>query len=216
MAAAISRRLIRSLRGLKRIRKSAATWSKAQRKLWLQLLEGRLDLRSNTDSTRRREGGKIECRPFLPDIEILDPIDSITSCAVHKKKMTRTRRARAETTTPMLTERMTTAWSGIRSEIDQLGMVKTSSAGSPSRAPCTRVAIHERPARDSGLSCRQAAPRRPSLARWGNLGRPFPSRTLRSRFLSPQKCPDKLRSKSSCGDPVSQLRCRGEERGPFR
>ena len=29
---------------LKRIRKSAPTWSKAQRKLWLQLLEGGFDL----------------------------------------------------------------------------------------------------------------------------------------------------------------------------
>jgi len=171
---------------LKRIRKSAATWSKAQRKLCLQLPEGRFDLgQIRTVPGAGRQGGKIECRAFLPDIEILDPIDAITSCTVHKKKMTRTRRARAETTTPMLTERMTTAWSGVRSEIDRLGMVKTSSAGSPSRAPCTRVAIHERPARDSGQSCRQAAPRRPSLARWGNLGRPCPSRTLRLRFLSP-------------------------------
>src|ERR1700733_7098979 len=31
------------------------------------------------------------------------------------------------------------------------------------------------------------------------LGRLSPSRTLRLRFLSPQKCPDKLQSKNSCG-----------------
>jgi hypothetical protein len=176
----------------------------------------RLEVRTRKISSLRRretEGGKIECGAFLPDIEILDPMDSITSCMVHQKKMTRTRRARAENTMPMLTARMTTAWSGVRSEIDRLGMVKISSWDSPSRAPCTRVTIHERPARDSGPSLRQAAPRRPSLATWDILGRPFPSRTLRSRFLSSQRCPDKLQSKSSCGDPISQLRCRGED--PF-
>src|ERR1700722_20718076 len=81
-------------------------------------------------------------------------------------------------------------------------MVKISSVDVPSSALCSTVANRERPARESGPSRGQAAPRRPSLASWGNLGRPFPSRTLGLRFLSPQKCPDKLQSKSSCGDPI--------------
>src|SRR5271156_1147807 len=81
-------------------------------------------------------------------------------------------------------------------------MVKISSGDSPSRVPCAEVATRERPARESGPFRGQAAPRRPSLANWGIPGRPFPSRTLRLRFLSPQKCPDKLWSKSPYGDPI--------------
>jgi hypothetical protein len=126
-----------------------------------------------------------------------------TLCIVHQKKKMRARRARAETTMPRPTVRMTTALSGVRSEIDRLAMVKISSGGFPSKAPSPSVAIRERPARESGPSRGRAAPRRPGPANWGIPGRPFPSRTLRLRFLSPQKCPDKLQSKSSCDDPTS-------------
>src|SRR3984885_14786669 len=85
-------------------------------------------------------------------------------------------------------------------------MGKISCAEVPSGAVCSPVASREGPAWESGPSRGQAAPRRPGLANWGILGRPFPSRTLGLRFLSPQKCPDKLQSKSSCGDPISLSR----------
>src|ERR1700733_9574802 len=87
-------------------------------------------------------------------------------------------------------------------------MGKISCAEVPSGAVCSPVASRERPAWESGPSRGQAAPRRPGLANWGILGRPFPSRTLGLRFLSPQKCPDKLQSKSSCDDPTSLSRYR--------
>src|ERR1700722_6205122 len=85
-------------------------------------------------------------------------------------------------------------------------MVKISSGDALSSALCPTVASRKRPARESGPSRGQAAPRHPSLGNWGSLGWPCPSRTLRLRFLSPQKCPDKLQSTSSCDDPTSLSR----------
>jgi hypothetical protein len=37
-------------------------------------------------AARKAEGGKIECRAFLPDLEILDPIDSIYAVHCSSKK----------------------------------------------------------------------------------------------------------------------------------
>src|ERR1700733_3914787 len=82
-------------------------------------------------------------------------------------------------------------------------MVKISSVNVPSIALCPTVAIRERPARESGPTRGQAAPRRPGPATWSSAARPFPWLTPRLRFLSPQKCPDKLQTTSPCDDPNS-------------
>jgi hypothetical protein len=156
---------------------------------------------------RRREAeGGGRSKTLLPDPENprRDRFDLLRGL-VHQKRKRRARSPRAATTMPRLIARMMTAKSGVRSDIDRLGMVKISSGDSLSIAPYTAVAIRKRPARESGPSRGLAAPRRPCLAVWGIPGRPLPSQTLRLRFLSPQKCPDKLQSKSSCGDPISLL-----------